>query len=335
MTKQGQFMRELLKQNPVLTAPMAGITDRAYREILHEMGAAICFCEMVSDKALTYGDKKTISLLNFQDEAPMVGVQLVGSEPNVMAKAAVILEKMAEKSGNVPLIDINMGCPVRKVVNNGEGSSLMTNPDLAVEIMKEIVQAVDLPVTAKMRLGWNEESKNVLELAERLQDVGCEAITIHGRTRDQFYSGTADWTLIAEAKKKLDIPVIGNGDIFKGEDAADRMESIKCDGVMIGRGMIGNPWLIRDALSAVKGEIIPNSPDIDERMAMAIRHLKRTAEVSGEYIGVRSMRSHLPWYIKGLRGAAAMRNEINQLTSVESICELLLSFAEEIKKQES
>lgn len=334
MKKQGQFMRELLKENPIITAPMAGITDRAYREILHEMGAAICFCEMVSDKALTYGDKKTISLLNFIGEAPLVGVQLVGSEPDVMAKAAVILEKMAEKSGNVPLIDINMGCPVRKVVNNGEGSSLMKNPHLAVEIIKQVTQAVELPVTAKMRLGWNCESKNVLDFAERLQEAGCDAVTVHGRTREQFYSGTADWSLIATVKEKLDIPVIGNGDIFSGENAEYRLKSSGCNGVMLGRGMIGNPWLVRDAVAAVQGKSVPAKPSIGEKTAMAIRHLKRTVEISGEYIGVRSMRSHLPWYIKGLRGSAAMRNEINKLTDVESICGLLLSFAEEIEKYE-
>ena len=331
MKKQGQFMRELLLNNPVLTAPMAGITDRAYREILHEMGAAICFCEMVSDKALTYGDKKTVSLLNFEGEEPLVGVQLCGSEPPVMAEAAAIIEKMAEKSGNMPVIDINMGCPVRKVVGNGEGSKLMTTPDLAVEIMRQVNSAVDLPVTAKLRLGWDSNNQNVVELAERLQEAGCEAITVHGRTREQFYSGVADWTLIVETKKRLDIPVIGNGDIFSGETAAQRLEESQCNGIMLGRGMVGNPWLVRDAVMAVKGEPIPQAPTIDERIAMAVRHLRRSAEVSGEYIGVRSMRSHLPWYIKGLRGAAAMRNQINQQEEVESICDLLWQYAEAVK----
>ena len=331
MKKQGQFMRELLLNNPVLTAPMAGITDRAYREILHEMGAAMCFCEMVSDKALTYGDKKTVSLLNFEGEEPLVGVQLCGSEPPVMAEAAAIIEKMAEKSGNMPVIDINMGCPVRKVVGNGEGSKLMTTPDLAVEIMRQVNSAVDLPVTAKLRLGWDSNNQNVVELAERLQEAGCEAITVHGRTREQFYSGVADWTLIVETKKRLDIPVIGNGDIFSGETAAQRLEESQCNGIMLGRGMVGNPWLVRDAVMAVKGEPIPQAPTIDERIAMAVRHLRRSAEVSGEYIGVRSMRSHLPWYIKGLRGAAAMRNQINQQEEVESICDLLWQYAEAVK----
>ena len=331
MKKQGQFMRELLLNNPVLTAPMAGITDRAYREILHEMGAAMCFCEMVSDKALTYGDKKTVSLLNFEGEETLVGVQLCGSEPPVMAEAAAIIEKMAEKSGNMPVIDINMGCPVRKVVGNGEGSKLMTTPDLAVEIMRQVNSAVDLPVTAKLRLGWDSNNQNVVELAERLQEAGCEAITVHGRTREQFYSGVADWTLIVETKKRLDIPVIGNGDIFSGETAAQRLEESQCNGIMLGRGMVGNPWLVRDAVMAVKGEPIPQAPTIDERIAMAVRHLRRSAEVSGEYIGVRSMRSHLPWYIKGLRGAAAMRNQINQQEEVESICDLLWQYAEAVK----
>lgn len=329
MRKQGQFMRELLRENPVLTAPMAGITDRAYREILHEMGVALCFAEMVSDKALCYKDKKTCSLLNFEGEQPSVGAQLVGSEPKVMAEAAVIIERIAEESGNVSVIDINMGCPVRKIVSNGEGSKLMTTTDVAVEIMRQVIAAVDLPVTAKLRLGWDSEHKNVLELAQRLEEAGAEAITIHGRTREEFYSGTADWTLIAEAKKILDIPVIGNGDIFSPEIAVERLQESGCDGIMLGRGMIGNPWLVQRVRQAVRGEEVFPEPSIKEKIEMAIRHLRRSAEIFGEYTAVRSMRSHLPWYIKGQRGAAAMRNNINRLEKVEDICRLLRAYAEE------
>lgn len=334
MRKQGQFMRELLTDNPVLTAPMAGITDRAYREILHEMGAAMCFAEMVSDKALCYQDKKTCSLLNFDGEQPLIGAQLCGSEPKVMAEAAAIIEKIAAKTGNVGVIDINMGCPVRKIVSNGEGSRLMTTPELAVEIAQRVIAAVDLPVTAKLRLGWDSNRQNVLDLAERLQEAGVDAITIHGRTREQFYSGTADWTLIAEAKRRLDIPVIGNGDIFSPETAVERLRESNCDGIMIGRGMIGNPWLVKRIVQAVRGEPITPEPDIRQKVDMAIRHLRRAVEISGEYTAVRNMRTHLPWYIKGQRGAAAMRNCLNQQEKAEDICVLLAEFAERIIARE-
>jgi tRNA-dihydrouridine synthase B len=329
--EQGHLMREKLKENPVITAPMAGITDRAYREILQEMGAGICFCEMVSDKGLNYGDKKTNALLNIHGEDSWVGAQLCGSEPESMAKAAQIIEKMGRDSGNLAVIDINMGCPVKKVVSNGEGSRLMQTPEIAVEIIRQVRSAVSLPVTAKMRLGWDDGQKNVLELASRLQEAGADAITIHGRTRQQFYSGKADWTLINEAKKNLDIPVIGNGDIFSAADALKRLQESKCDGIMLGRGMVGNPWLVRDVVRAVKKLPPLPAPDIEERIAMAIRHLYRETEICGEYTGVRSMRSHLPWYIKGQRGAAAMRNRINQLDRAEAIEELLLQYAADIK----
>jgi tRNA-dihydrouridine synthase B len=332
MKEYRQTIFDLLKENPIITAPMAGITDRAYREILHDMGAGICFCEMVSDKGLNYGDKKTKALLDIENEAKWVGAQLCGSEPDSMAKAARIIEKIGQINGNLAIIDINMGCPVKKVVSNGEGSKLMTNPKVAVEIVRQVKAAVDLPVTAKMRLGWDDENKNVLTLAYDLQKAGVDAITIHGRTRQQFYTGKADWSLIKEAKKNLDVPVIGNGDIFFGRDAVAKLQESGCDGVMLGRGMIGNPWLVRDAVGAVKGLKALPEPDIEQKIQMAIKHLQREVQLCGEYIGVRSMRSHLPWYIKGQRGAAAIRNKINQLNNVEEISALLLKYAEDLKK---
>lgn len=331
MGNKSETIAVMLKENPVVTAPMAGITDRAYREILHGMRAGLCFCEMVSDKGLNYGDKKTNALFNINGEEPWVGAQLCGSEPESMARAAVIIEKKGKEAGNLAVIDINMGCPVKKVVSNGEGSRLMQTPDIAVEIIKQVKAAVALPVTAKMRLGWDDDSKNVLRLAAALEEAGVDAVTIHGRTRQQFYSGTADWTLIAEAKRLLSVPVIGNGDIFDGETAVEKMAASGCDGIMLGRGMIGNPWLVRDAVRAVRGLGPLPPPDITEKIAMAVRHLKRAAEVYGEYIGVRSMRSHLPWYIKGQRGAAAMRNQINQLEKVSEIEALLWQYADDLK----
>ena len=331
MGNQSEKIANFLKGNPVVTAPMAGITDRAYREILHDMGAGLCFCEMVSDKGLNYGDKKTDALLNIAGEKLWVGAQLCGSEPESMARAAKIIERKGQIDGNLAVIDINMGCPVKKVVTNGEGSRLMQTPDIAVEIVKQVKAAVSLPVTAKMRLGWDDSSRNVLDLAVMLEAVGVDAVTIHGRTRQQFYSGTADWSLIAEAKRILTIPVIGNGDIFDGKTAVDKMAESGCDGIMLGRGMIGNPWLVLDTVRALQGlESLP-APNIEERIAMAVFHLHREVELCGEYIGIRSMRSHLPWYIKGLRGAAAMRNQINQTDKTEEIEKLLWQYADDIK----
>ena len=328
------YMERFQLANPIITAPMAGITDRAYREILHQMGAGLVFTEMLSDKALTYGDKKTIALLHVEGEVPPIGVQLCGSEPEVMAAAAQIIEDKAKATGNIKLIDINMGCPVNKIVKNGEGSRLMQRPEIAERIVQQVVQAVSLPITVKMRLGWNEEQKNVVEFARRMEAAGAQAITIHGRTREQFYTGTADWTLIGTAKEQCNIPIIGNGDITTAPAALEQMQKYHCDGVMIGRGMLGNPWLIRDAVSLWQTGRLSPAPTMTEIIQQAIQHLQRQVELCGEYIAVRQMRSHLPWYIKGWRNAAAMRHQINQETSAAVITEMLLQYGEQLQSQQ-
>ena len=317
---------EILAANPVVTAPMAGLTDRAFRELLHDMGAGLVYTEMVSDMALCYGNRKTFGILNIAGEAAPVAVQLCGSDPVPMAGAARIIEELAAETGNVALLDINMGCPAPKIVKNGEGSRLMTDPELAARIVDAVVGAVSLPVSVKMRLGWDDEHKNVLDMAARMVDAGAQMITIHGRTRQQFYSGEADWSLIAEAADRLPVPVVGNGDITSVEIAAARMKETGCAGVMVGRGMLGNPWLIRDMVRHFAGQPALPAPGREEILAMALRHLRRQVELSGEYMAVRMMRAHLPFYIKGLRGSAAVRGRLNHLDTAAGVEQELTAF---------
>lgn len=306
--------------NPVLTAPMAGITDKAFREILKKMGAGMVSTEMVSDKALTYGNRHTLELLDIEGDGYPVCVQIFGSEPDVMAEAAQIVE-----SRGAHVIDINMGCPAPKIICNGEGSALMKNPELAGKIVKAVVNSVKVPVTVKMRKGWDGNSVNAVQVAQIAEDMGAKAVTVHGRTRDQFYSGRADWDIIAAVKKAVQIPVVGNGDIWAEEDARQMMETTGCDGVMIARGMLGNPWLVQKTVNILHGNLASDSPGISDKMQMAREHLHRVVELKEEIMGVKQMRKHLAWYIRGIRDAARIRTEINRLTKKQEIDNLLLS----------
>ncbi|MDD2497136.1 MAG: tRNA dihydrouridine synthase DusB [Desulfitobacteriaceae bacterium] len=308
-------------ENSVITAPMAGITDKAFREILKSMGAAMVCTEMVSDKALIYANKKTFELLDIEGEEYPICVQLFGSEPDVMAKAAKIIS-----SKGAHVLDINMGCPAPKIVRNGEGSALMLKPKLAQEIVDAVVQAVSIPVTVKMRKGWDVNSVNAVEVARLVEEAGAAAITVHGRARDQFYTGQADWGIIADVKNAVSIPVVGNGDIWNPEDGQKIMAETGCDAVMVGRGMLGNPWLVKRTVEALTNSDLSKVPTLDERLTMAERHLDRVVELKGEITGVRQMRKHLAWYIKGLRDAARVRTEINRLTQKQEINELFLRY---------
>lgn len=310
---------------PVLAAPMAGITDKVYRRILSEMGVDYCFTEMVCAKALVYRNKKTIDLLDIRGEEDFCGVQLFGANPVEMAEAA----RYAAEHG-AKVIDINMGCPVPKVVNNGEGSALLKNPILAEKILRSVKEAVSVPVTVKLRRGFDGGMEG-LDLAKRMEAAGASAVTVHGRDRAQYYSGEADWEFIAKVKESLSVSVIGNGDIFCAEDALKMLRETGCDGVMVARGIEGNPWLIRDIRAAMRGqERIPVTAS--DRAEMAIRQLNECAAQYGEWLGIRFMRKFLGWYVRGYRDAAAARNRLNGMTEIAEIEQYLRDWA---RKNES
>ena len=285
-------------------APMAGIADRAFRELCHNYGAGYTVTEMVSSKGLTMGDRKSGELLTLGGERP-AGAQIFGDDPEIMAQAAI---KCLEYSPDI--IDINMGCPAPKVAMNGGGASLMKHPELAYEIVKAVTGAVDIPVTAKIRSGWDEESINAPHMAEIIEKAGASAIAVHGRTRKQMYSGSVDLDLIAAVKKAVSIPVIGNGDIVDEQSAVLMLEKTGCDAIMIGRGALGNPWLFQ-RINAYLSEcrLIPE-PTVTQKMAVMLRHIEKIIEYKGEYVAMREARHHAAYYTKGMRGGAALRKEI-------------------------
>lgn len=298
-------------------APMAGMADMAFRELCADYGAGYTVTEMVSSKGLTMGDKKSAMLLTLGEREKTAGAQIFGDNPEIMAEAAV---KCLEF--NPDIIDINMGCPAPKVAMNGGGASLMKNPRLAGEIVKAVSQAVDIPVTAKIRKGWDDNSVNAVELAEILEKNGAAAIAVHGRTRMQMYSGEVDYDIIRRVKEAVDIPVIGNGDITDVQSAAIMLEKTGCDAIMIGRGALGNPWIFQQ-INAYLNEcrVIPE-PTLTEKMTVMLAHIKKIIEYKGEYTGIREARHHAGYYTKGLRGGAKFRAEMGSLESFEQLEEI-------------
>lgn len=297
-------------------APMAGIADLAFRELCVQYGAAYTVSEMVSSKGLTMGDKKSAQLLTLGNDRP-AGVQIFGDDPEIMAKAAVKCLDF-----NPDIIDINMGCPAPKIAMNGGGASLMKKPELAYEITKAVVQAVDIPVTVKIRKGWDEESINAVEMAELAEKAGASAVTVHGRTRQQMYSGSVDFDIIAQVKKAVGIPVIANGDIKDEQSAAIMLEKTNADAIMIGRGALGNPWVF-SKINAYLDEcrVLPE-PSVTQKMAVMLKHIQKIIEYKGEYTAMREARHHAAYYTKGMRGGAKLRAEIGKLERFEQLQEL-------------
>lgn len=302
---------------PAALAPMAGVADMAFRELCAEFGAAYVVSEMVSAKGSTMHDRKSDSLMVISSAERPAAVQIFGSDPEVMAAAAV---KASTFSPDV--IDINMGCPAPKIANNGNGSALMKNPELAAEITAACVKASTLPVTVKIRAGWDGDSLNAPLLARLCEEAGAAAVTVHGRTRQQMYAPPVNRDIIREVKQTVKIPVIGNGDVVDGPSAAEMFEKTGCDMVMVGRGALGRPWVFRQINEYLKSGVILPEPPIAERMEIMVCHIRKLCEYKGEYVGMREARKHAGWYIRDVRGAAQLRREIGTLETIDELEEL-------------
>ena len=304
--------------NPYILAPMAGVTDLPFRLLCKEQGAGLLCMEMVSAKAIQYNNKNTKALLEIHPEEEPVSLQLFGSDPEVISEVAKQIEELP-----FAILDINMGCPVPKIVKNGEGSALMNQPKLVHEIVEKTVKAIQKPVTVKIRKGFNDESINAVEIAKIIEDAGGAAVAVHGRTREQYYSGKADWDIIRQVKEAVSIPVIGNGDVTSGESALAMMRETGCDGVMIGRGAQGNPWIFSELREYEKTGQIPTRPSNEELKQMMLRHARLQMQYKGDFLGIREMRKHVAWYTTGLPNSAKLRGEINAVESYEELEELL------------
>ena len=308
-------------ENNVFLAPMAGVTDLPFRILCKEMGCGLVYSEMVSAKGILYDNKNTTELLEVDPKERPVAVQLFGSDPEILGAMAKKIEPYP-----IDIIDVNMGCPAPKIVKNGEGSCLMKTPELVGKIVKSLVESQSKPVTIKFRKGFDDDHINAVEIAKIAEANGASAVAVHGRTREQYYSGKADWDIIRQVKAAVNIPVIGNGDVFSPEDAKNLLDHTGCDAIMVGRGAQGNPWIFKRILHYLEtGELLPE-PTAEERVEKALRHSQMLIDYKGEYIGVREMRKHMAWYMKGLPGAAELRGKLNHAETMEQLEELLRGY---------
>ena len=305
-------------KNRYILAPMAGVTDLPFRLLCKEQGAGLLCMEMISAKALQYKNRNTKALLQIDPREYPVSLQLFGADPDIISEQAKAIEELPFQ-----ILDINMGCPVPKVVKNGEGSALMKNPRLVYDVVYKTVRAISKPVTVKIRKGFDEEHVNAVEIAKIIEEAGGAAVAVHGRTREQYYSGKADWDIIRQVKEAVSIPVIGNGDVTGSLAAEQLLEETGCDGVMIGRGCQGNPWIFRELNEYDETGKVPHRPSKKEIKEMMLRHAQLQIELKGDYLGIREMRKHVAWYTKGMEGSAKLRDEINRVESYEELEKLL------------
>ena len=301
--------------------PMAGVTDLPFRVLCKEQGADLIYTEMVSAKGIYYKNKNTDALLEIREDERPVALQLFGCDPEIMGSMAAQIEHR-----NFDILDINMGCPVPKVVNNGEGSALLKTPELAGKVVESIATSIKKPVSVKFRIGYDEIDKNIVDFAKRMEASGAQLIAVHGRTRAQYYSGTANWDVIRQVKEAVSIPVLGNGDVFTPQDAKAMLEQTGCDGIMIARGVRGNPWLFKQVKAYLeKGEAIPK-PSCEELVKMVLRHGKLQVEWKGENIGIKEMRKHVAWYTTGYKNSAKLRGRVNEINTYTDLEEVMYAF---------
>ena len=313
-------------KNPLALGPMAGVTDWAFRNICAEMGAGITVTEMVSSRALAYKDQKSAKLLR-KNDGSLCGAQIFGNDPEIMAQAAVL----ALEISGCDFIDINMGCPMPKIANSGDGCGLMRTPELAGDILAAVVKAVKVPVTVKCRLGWDKGNINVLEFTKRMEDNGASLITVHGRTRAQLYTGTADWDYIAKVKQQLSVPVIANGDVIGAESALRCLKWTGADGLMIGRATFGDPWIFAEVKAAMEGKPIPERPCLADRIAVAVRQFQLSEQDHGEHVACLEARKHFAWYLRGVSHSAYYKNQISSLNTMEDIYRVARDVVRDLK----
>ena len=312
--------------NPVFLGPMAGVTDWAYRTTCARLGAGVTVTEMVSSRALVYQDKKSVSLLR-KNDGSICGAQIFGNDPEIMAKSAVL----AIGHSNCDFVDINMGCPMPKIANSGDGCGLMRTPELAGDIVSAVVKAVDIPVTVKCRLGWDKGNINVLDFTKRMEDCGAAMVTVHGRTRSMLYSGNADWDMIAKVKSHLSVPVIANGDIVDAESAMRCMKWTGADGLMIGRATFGDPWVFQQVRAAMSGESVPDRPVLSRRVDVAVRQFELAFEDKGEHIACLEARKHFAWYLRGVAYANFYKEQISSIQKMEDIYRIAEGIRRDLK----